>query len=117
MGAEVYAANCSVCHGATGRGLVEAKTAFPPDHRDCSRCHKRGNPPTMTLREIETRQHDLFDIGVPPPLKGEGAMAAYAPPEALRAYIAAAMPRYRPGSLTEMEYEAVTEFLLELNGR
>ena len=71
----------------------------------------------MTLRQVEMRQHDLFDIGVPPPLLGEAAMAANAPPEALLAYVSAAMPRYRPGTLSDAEYAAVTEFLLELNGR
>ncbi|HEX7005169.1 MAG TPA: c-type cytochrome [Trueperaceae bacterium] len=117
VGAALFAANCSVCHGATGLGLEEAKLAFPPDHRDCSRCHKRGNAPTMSLRQIEMRQHDLFDVGEPPPLRGVGSLAAHAPPEAVRTYISAAMPRYRPGALSQEEYAAVTAFLLALNGR
>ena len=116
-GAELFAANCSVCHGETGAGFAEAKLAFPPDHRRCTRCHKSGNPPTMTLKQVEARQHDLFDVGDPPALRGEGAMAAHASPEALRAYVAATMPRYRPGTMTEEEYAAVTDFLLALNGR
>ena len=116
-GSVVFADHCSVCHGATGLGLVEAKEAFPPDHRRCQRCHKPGNPATMSLAQVELRQHDLFDVGTPPPLRGEGALASHAAPEALRAYVQAAMPRYRPGTLSSREYDAVTEFLLELNGR
>lgn len=116
-GAAVFAAHCSVCHGATGLGLVEAKEAFPADHRRCQRCHKPGNPPTMTLAQVELRQHNLFDVGTPPPLRGEGALASHAAPEALRAYVEASMPRYRPGTLSSDEYDAVTDFLLQLNGR
>jgi mono/diheme cytochrome c family protein len=117
LGAEVFALNCSVCHGATGLGLDEAREAFPEDHRRCERCHRPGNPPTMSLAEIEARQHDLFSIGDPPPLRGAGAIAAVATPEALRAYLQAAMPRYRPGDLSGPEYDALTAFLLEINGR
>ena len=116
-GADLFAAKCSVCHGASGLGLAEARQAFPADHRDCTRCHKRGNPPTMTLQQVEMRQHDLFDVGEPPPIRGEGAMAAHASAEAVRAYISATMPRYRPGALSDAEYAAIADFLLALNGR
>ncbi|MEX2534344.1 MAG: c-type cytochrome [Trueperaceae bacterium] len=116
-GAKVYANSCSVCHGVTGLGLAEAKEAFPADHRHCQRCHKSGNPPSMTLATIEMRQHDLFDIGEPPAIRGEGTLASHATPEALRAYLEATMPRYRPGSLSDDEYAAVTVYLLHLNDR
>jgi hypothetical protein len=116
-GAAVFAANCAVCHGATGLGLAEAKEAFPADHRQCHRCHKPGNPPTMSLIQIEARQHDLFSLGEPPALRGENTLAATVDPAALRDYVQATMPRYRPGTLTDAEYLAVTEFLLQLNGR
>lgn len=116
-GERVYARYCSVCHGVTGLGLEEAREAFPEDHRRCSRCHRPGNPPTMSYEEIETRQHNMFDIGVPPPVRGEGSMAALADRDALWQYLAATMPRWNPGSLSDAEYRAVAEFLLELNGR
>jgi mono/diheme cytochrome c family protein len=117
FGATVYAESCSVCHGPTGLGLEEAREAFPKDHRRCERCHRPGNRPVMSLAEIEARQHDLFDIGQPPPLVGRDVLAATAAPAALRAYLQAAMPRYRPGALSDSEYEALTAFLLHLNGR
>jgi mono/diheme cytochrome c family protein len=117
QGAKIFAVNCAVCHGATGLGLDEAKAAFPADHRQCHRCHKPGNPPVMSLVQIEARQHDLFPIGEPPALRGEGALAAIIEPSELREYLRAAMPRYRPGSLSDEEYAALTAFLLHLNGR
>lgn len=66
---------------------------------------------------MEARQHDLFSIGEPPPLKGPTALAAHASAPALRTYLEAAMPRFRPGILTDEEYDALTAFLLQLNGR
>jgi hypothetical protein len=71
----------------------------------------------MSLAEIEARQHDLFDIGEPPRLAGPDALAATVSPAALRAYLQAAMPRHRPGALSDGEYNALTAFLLDLNGR
>jgi mono/diheme cytochrome c family protein len=117
LGARVYAESCSVCHGATGMGLEEARQAFPEDHRRCERCHRPGNPPVMSLAEIEARQHDLFAIGEPPRLVGRDALAATVAPAALRAYLRAAMPRYRPGALSDIEYDALAAFLLDINGR
>lgn len=115
LGAEVFARSCAVCHGATGLGLAEAKEAFPESHRRCTHCHRPGNPSMMDLRQIEARQNDIFDIGEPPPLRGEAAMANEIGSDSLREYIQATMPRYAPGSLTADEYLAVTEFLLHLD--
>lgn len=116
-GAALFAERCAVCHGATGGGLAEAKEAFPVDHRRCERCHRPGNGPTMSLAQMEARQHDLFSIGEPPELTGPTALAAHASAPALRAYLETAMPRFRPGILSDEEYDALTAFLLQLNGR
>ncbi|HZJ08721.1 MAG TPA: hypothetical protein VFD39_03435, partial [Trueperaceae bacterium] len=117
--AELYAWNCAVCHGETGGGLEEAKLAFPPDHRDCTRCHRPSNRVVQPLDQPFIG-NDMFSIGEPPALhagdSGE-ALAAVAEPAALHAYIAATMPRYDPGRLSDEEYWALTALLLHMNDR
>lgn len=71
----------------------------------------------MTFEQMELRQHDLFEIGTPPPLVGEGALAAVADHASLTAYLQTTMPRYQPGSLSPEAYEALASYLLVLNGR
>lgn len=115
-GAELYRLNCAVCHGATGLGYAEARAAFPPDHRRCTRCHRPNNRAVMSLEEI-TDDHDLFSLGDPPALRGDGALAAFPNALALNAYNAAAMPRYEPGRLAAQAYLDITAWLLAENGR
>lgn len=121
-GAELFAWNCAVCHGASGGGLEEAKLAFPADHRDCTRCHRPSNRIVQPLDQ-PFNDHDMFAIGEPPALHAlAGAsnptpLAAVAPPEALFAFLVSTMPRYDPGRLRSDEYRALTAFLLDLNGR
>lgn len=132
-GAELYALNCAVCHGATGGGLAEAKLAFPEDHRDCTRCHRPSNRIVQPLSEPFV-DNDMFAVGDPPALHDleaaassatgldprsavAGRLSATAAPTALLVYVAATMPRYDPGRLTADEYAAITAHLLVLNGR
>ena len=115
-GEDLYAANCAVCHGATGLGYAEAKTAFPPDHQRCTRCHKPGNPAEQSLDE-PFDDHDMFDLGSPPAVVGEDALHAFPNALAVHAYVAATMPRYEPGRLTAEEYLKVTAWLLAANDR
>lgn len=132
-GAELYALNCAVCHGATGGGLPEAKLAFPEDHRTCTRCHRPSNRIVQPLTEPFV-DNDMFAIGDPPTLRTVvhdsdggpatelqeavvGHLGAVAPPSALLAYVAATMPRYDPGRLGHDEYVAITAHLLVLNDR
>ncbi len=117
VGAELYDRNCAVCHGDTALGYAEAKLAFPADHRSCTRCHRPGNPTTMSFETMMERQHDLFDVGSPPALRGGGALAAFGDPVALWAYTGATMPRYQPGRLTDVEVRAIVTFLWHANGR
>ena len=60
-GRSLYAFDCSVCHGPTGGGLEEARLAFPPEHRRCTRCHKPNNPVVMPL-DRPFVDNDMFDI-------------------------------------------------------
>lgn len=118
-GAEVYDRNCAVCHGDSGLGFGEAKLAFPADHRACTRCHKPSNPAVMSLEQVHSMglDHNLFSLGDPPPLRGSGALAALPSAAALYHYTRAAMPRYRPGTMTDREFLDVTAFLLYVNHR
>ncbi len=119
-GSEAYAWNCAVCHGAQGGGIAEARLAFPPDERRCTRCHRPANPAVQPL-DRPFRDNDMFSLGEPPALhptaERPAPLAAVASPEALHAYLAEAMPRYDPGRLSDGEYWALTAFLLDLNGR
>jgi len=123
-GRSLYAFDCSVCHGPTGGGLEEARLAFPPEHRRCTRCHKPNNPVVMPL-DRPFVDNDMFAIGTPPALHGaardaaaDGApLSALARPEALFAYLRATMPRYDPGRETDLEYWLLTAHLLDMNGR
>lgn len=119
-GEDAYARNCSVCHGPTGGGIEEARLAFPPDERRCTRCHRPSNPVVQPLDQ-PFADNDMFSIGEPPPLHATaerpGGMAAAAAPEALFAYVKATMPRYDPGRLGDDAYWALTAHLLALNGR
>ena len=110
-GAAAYADNCAVCHGDTGLGYDEAKLSFPTDHRTCTRCHRPGNEREMSFATMMERQHDLFDVGDPPALRGAGALASFPSDEALFAYTRATMPRYQPGRMTDDAYGAVVAFL------
>lgn len=138
--ADLYAMNCSVCHGPTGGGLAEARLVFPPEERHCTRCHKPNNPVVQPLTRPFV-DNDMFPVGeapalraVAPPSAGaepEGAaggrqalphtpgapLAAVAPPEALFAYVKATMPRYDPGRHTDAEYWLLAAHLFDLNGR
>ncbi|HEX7038765.1 MAG TPA: c-type cytochrome [Trueperaceae bacterium] len=119
-GREAYAWNCAVCHGAAGGGIEEARLSFPPDERRCTRCHRPANPAVQPL-DRPFRDNDMFSLGEPPALhptdERPAPLASVAAPEALQAYLAAAMPRYDPGRLSDEDYWALTAFLLEMNGR
>jgi hypothetical protein len=110
-GAETYDLNCAVCHGDTGLGYLEAPLAFPADHRTCTRCHRPGNPRQMSFETMMERQHDLFDLGRAPAVRGAGALGAFASDAALFAYTRATMPRYQPGRLDDGEYADLVAFM------
>lgn len=114
-GGALYAANCAVCHGATGGGIEEARLAFPTTHRHCTRCHKPNNRVVMPLSQM-TADNDMFSLGTPPPLQGAG-MAATVPADALFAYVRTTMPRYEPGRLSDGAYWKIVAFLADLNQR
>lgn len=113
-GEGLYRANCAVCHGATALGFEEAKGAFPEEHQRCQKCHKVNNSPLWNLKN--SVHNNMFALGTPPALRGEGTLHAYPDAAALFHYLRATMPRPQPGRLTDAEYLDLTAFLLELQG-
>lgn len=107
-GAQVYWLSCMPCHGDVGQGLTdEFRATYPPEEEYCweSGCHG-PNP---------------YESGFTLPKKipaviGETALAKFTDAAQLHAYIRAAMPFWKPGSLTEEESWRVTSFLLRQNG-
>jgi cytochrome c len=106
-GAQVYWLSCLPCHGDRGQGLTEEfKQTYPAEDRNCwnSGCHgKRPYENGFTLPPKV------------PPLVGEGTLQKFPNALALRSYIFAAMPYWKPGSLTQEEAWQVTAFLLRQN--
>ena len=107
-GAQVYWLSCLPCHGDRGQGLTdEFRTTYPPEDRNCwaSGCH--GKRPYENGFTIPTTI---------PALIGQGTLQKFATAANLHGYILAAMPFWKPGSLTEDESWQVTAFLLRQNG-
>ncbi len=106
-GAQVYWLSCMPCHGDTGQGLTdEFRATYPPEEEYCweSGCHG-ANPyeSGFTLpKQI-------------PAVIGQQTLAKFTDAAQLHAYIRAAMPFWKPGSLTEEESWRVTAFILRQN--
>ncbi|OQY82426.1 MAG: hypothetical protein B6D40_09050 [Anaerolineae bacterium UTCFX3] len=107
-GAQVYWLSCLPCHGDRGQGLTdEFRAVYPPEDRNCwiSGCH--GERPY---------EHGFRLPREIPAVIGPGALQNFPNAAALYAYTRAAMPFWKPGSLTEEETWRVTAFLLRQNG-
>jgi mono/diheme cytochrome c family protein len=113
-GAINYDIHCGSCHGDTGLGFAEAKLAFPEDHRTCHYCHRRNNPPQMSMETMTNR--NAFDIGEAPALRGEDTLTGFGNAQALTYYIQATMPRPFPRKLADETYVAITLHMLDLRG-
>jgi mono/diheme cytochrome c family protein len=103
-GAELYDWHCAVCHGPTGLGFEEARSAFPESHQNCESCHRKNNPRTRAGMQGNDNERDTFSIGVAPTLRGESSLR-----------FATATVLHAPGDLTDTELLDVVAFLLEVN--
>lgn len=106
-GAQVYWLSCLPCHGDLGQGLTdEFRAAYPEEDRNCwdSGCH--GARPYDNGFKLPTSI---------PAVIGPGTLQKYADASILQAYIHAAMPFWKPGSLTEEDSWSVTAFVLRQN--
>jgi len=107
-GAQVYWLSCLPCHGDRGQGLTdEFRQVYPPEEQNCweSGCH--GPRPYDNGFTLPTKI---------PAVVGESTLQKFSNAAVLRAYILAAMPYWKPGSLTEEQSWQVTAFLLRENG-
>lgn len=108
QGAQVYWLSCLPCHGDLGQGLTdEFREAYPPEDRNCweSGCH--GERPYDNGFKLPTSIAAVV---------GADALQKFPNAAVLQAYIKAAMPFWKPGSLTDDDAWAVTAFLLRENG-
>jgi len=107
-GSQVFWLDCMPCHGDRGQGLTEEfRQAYPAEDRNCwdSGCHgARPYDNGFTLP---------FQV---PAVIGPGALARFPSAAALDAFVRAAMPRQKPGSLTPEQYSQVVAFLARQNG-
>jgi cytochrome c len=107
-GAQVYWLSCLPCHGDIGQGLTdEFRQAYPPEDRNCwdSGCH--GERPYDNGFKLPTSI---------PAVVGPDTLQKFSSATILWAYNKAAMPFWKPGSLTDEDAWAVTAFLLRQNG-
>lgn len=107
-GAQIYWLSCMPCHGDQGQGLTdEFRRTYPPEEEYCweSGCH--GERP----------YEDGFKLPKSiPAVIGPETLQKFSSAAILHAYIKAAMPFWKPGSLADEESWAVTSFLLRENG-
>ena len=107
QGSQVYWLSCLPCHGDRGQGLTEEfRQTYPVEDRNCwvSGCH--GNRPYDSGFTLPTAI---------PAVVGSTALQKFETAASLRSYIFAAMPYWKPASLTEEETWQVTAFILREN--
>ena len=106
-GAQVYWLSCLPCHGDKGQGLTdEFRATYPEEEQNCwqSGCH--GKNPYENGFTIPKKI---------PSVIGDTALAKFSTGAQLHAYIRAAMPFWKPGSLSEDDAWQVTAFVLREN--
>ncbi|GAB4455007.1 MAG: hypothetical protein Kow0070_02500 [Anaerolineales bacterium] len=107
-GAQVYWLSCLPCHGDRGQGLTdEFRAAYPPEEQYCWERGCHGENPYESGFTLPK--------SIPAVIAPE-ALAKFSDAAQLQAYIRAAMPFWKPGSLSDDEAWRVTAFLLRQNG-
>jgi len=107
-GAQVYWLSCLPCHGDKGQGLTdEFRKTYPPEEEYCWERGCHGPNPYESGFTIPTTI---------PAVIGSDAINNFSDAAQLNSFIRAAMPFWKPGSLTEDEAWRVTAFLMRENG-
>ncbi|HNE70507.1 MAG TPA: c-type cytochrome [Anaerolineales bacterium] len=109
QGSQVYWLSCLPCHGDRGQGLTdEFRQTYPVEDQNCwiSGCHgKRPYDNGFTLPTAI------------PAIVGPNTLQKFETAASLRSYIFAAMPYWKPASLTEEETWQVTAYILRESKR
>lgn len=109
QGSQVYWLSCLPCHGDRGQGLTdEFRQTYPVEDQNCwiSGCHgKRPYDNGFTLPTAI------------PAIVGPTTLQKFETAASLRSYIFAAMPYWKPASLTEEETWQVTAYILRESKR
>ena len=106
-GAKVYQHWCSGCHGDRGQGLTEEwRATWPEGKQNCwqAKCHSLSHPSDGFAFPKEV-----------PAVIGSEALGKFASGQDLYAYTRATMPYWSPTLLSDDQYRAITEFLVEAN--
>ena len=108
LGAQVYWLSCLPCHGDRGQGLTdEFRAAYPPEEQYCWERGCHGKAP----------YESGFSLPMTiPAVVGAETLTRFSDAAQLQAFIHAAMPFWKPGSLTAEESWKVTAFVLRSNG-
>jgi len=107
-GSQVYWLSCLPCHGDQGQGLTdEFRAIYPPEEQYCWERGCHGPNPYESGFTIPKAI---------PAVIGSDAIGKFTDAAQLHAYISAAMPYWKPGSLTEEESWRVTAFIMRQNG-
>lgn len=108
-GAQTYWLMCLPCHGDHGQGLTaEFRETYPPEEQYCWERGCHGERPYDSGFKLPMQ--------IPALIGPQAALGKFTTAATLQAYIKAAMPYWKPGSLTEEESWLVTAFLLRENG-
>lgn len=108
LGAQDYWLYCLPCHGDRGQGLTdEFRQTYPPEEQYCWERGCHGERPYESGFTLPT---------FIPAVIGPQAVGKFADAAQLNSYIRAAMPYWKPGSLTDEEAWRVTAFILRENG-
>lgn len=107
-GSQVYWLSCLPCHGDKGQGLTdEFRQTYPEEEQYCWERGCHGPDPYESGFTIPKSI---------PAVIGVDAISKFPDAAQLNAYIRAAMPFWKPGSLTEEEAWQVTAFIMRENG-
>jgi mono/diheme cytochrome c family protein len=109
QGRYLYWLNCMACHGDKGQGLTEEFRSLYVEDQNCwgRGCHggrigDQGFPIPTTVPAI---------------ISPTDALAKFATPDQLFAFLRHTHPPQSPGILPENQYWAITDYLLVENGR